>query len=97
MECSGEVPHHYLASRIPFGRISDLGLITFMIEHQKEMQRRKAEAANRQAMYSAGGTLLGAGIGAAVGTLVAPGAGTAAGASLGATMGGSLGTLASTQ
>ena len=62
---------------------------------QAEQARRKNEAVNRQAMYSAGGTMIGAVAGGIIGSVV-PGAGTAAGATAGAALGGSLGTLAST-
>jgi hypothetical protein len=50
--------------------------------------KKKAKAANRMAMYQAGGMIAGA----VVGSLVAPGAGTAAGAAAGATIGGGVGT-----
>lgn len=59
-------------------------------EMKDKIRREQAKARNRQAMFQAGGTILGA----AVGTAIGPGAGTAAGATAGAAIGGGLGSLA---
>jgi hypothetical protein len=57
---------------------------------EKAIQKKKNAAANRSAMFRAGGAILGA----VVGTIAAPGAGTAAGATAGASIGEGLGSIA---
>ena len=56
-----------------------------------QMAREKADAANRQAMWQAGGTV----VGAVAGSLIPiPGVGTAVGAAIGGSLGGAVGGLA---
>lgn len=57
---------------------------------EEEIEREKADAANKQMMYQGVGTIVGAGVGAAFG---GPG-GYAAGAVVGASVGGAVGTMA---
>jgi hypothetical protein len=54
---------------------------------EQKLAKQKANAANKNAMWSAGGAI----VGGVVGTMVAPGVGTAAGASVGSGLGSTVG------